>query len=509
MSDQPAFNRFSRAPWTAIVAVVAVLLLVGGFAWSGLAAQSTSHNTAPAQTSASAQEAPHVADVRGGMRDSFADVVKVVAPAVVTIRTEGKAKMSPTQFQGPDDFFRQFFGQEMPQQHPRTFRERALGSGVIVSQDGYILTNYHVVGTADQIKVDLHDGRTLDGKLIGSDQPSDLALVRINASDLHPLALGDSDKAQVGDVVLAVGNPLGVGQTVTMGIISAKNRYTGSVGEGGQQNYENFLQTDAPINHGNSGGALVNTHGELIGINSQILSTSDGNIGIGFAIPSNMARNVMEQLRTNGKVTRSQLGVTVQEVTSDMAKSLGLSSVKGAIVSSVTPGSAADKAGIKQGDVIESLDRQPVNDTNSLRNRVAETKPGTTEPITIWRNGTEKTLNVTLQEASASGAVGHGESDTNDKAALGVAVEPLTPDIANRIGVPADTRGVVVDEVNPDGRAADAGLQAGDVIESVNRKPVTGVNELRQAVQANSGTPLLLLINRRGNEAFVTIPAAG
>ncbi len=513
MPDQHLYRRFERAPWTALVAIVAVLLLVGGVAWSGLAAQVAEHTNAAgaagrAPTQATITPTPPLAHAAGGIRDSFADVVKVVAPAVVTIRTEGKAKMSPTQFQG-DDLFRRFFGQEFGRQmpQPRQFRERALGSGVIVSPDGYILTNDHVIGNADQIKVDLHDGRTLNAKLIGSDEPSDLALVKITASDLHPLALGDSDKVQVGDVVLAVGNPLGIGQTVTMGIISAKDRYTGSVGQGGQQGYENFLQTDAPINHGNSGGALVNTHGELVGINSQILSMSDGNIGIGFAIPANMARNVMNQLRTSGHVTRAQLGVTVQPVTSDMAKSLGLSGPEGAIVASVDPGGAAAKAGIQQGDVIEAFDNQPVRDTNSLRNRVAESKPGSTAPVKIWRNGSEKTLDVTLGQAQAGENSGRSESDTSDKTALGVAVEPLTPDLADRVGVPRTTRGVIVDDVSPDGRAADAGIQSGDVIESVDRKPVTNVDGLRTAVRASADKPLLLLVNRRGNELFVTVPA--
>ena len=224
-----------------------------------------------------------------------------------------------------------------------------------MTTDGYILTNYHVVDGADTITVDLNDGRTLTAKTIGSDKPSDLALLKIPGHDFHALALGDSDAVKVGDVVLAVGNPLGVGQTVTMGIVSAKGRSTG-VGDGG---YEDFLQTDAPINHGNSGGALVNMKGELVGINSQILSAgSDGNIGIGFSIPVNMAKNVMEQLRSKGKVTRAQLGVTVQGVTSDIAQSLGLKETRGAIVSGVTPGSAADKAGVKRGDVIESFNGQ-------------------------------------------------------------------------------------------------------------------------------------------------------
>jgi S1-C subfamily serine protease len=308
-------------------------------------------------------------------------------------------------------------------------------------------------------------------------------------------------------VVLAVGNPLGLGQTVTMGIISAKGRSTG-VGDG---SYEDFLQTDAPINHGNSGGALVNTKGELVGINSQIISPNDGNIGIGFAIPANMARHVMEQLRKNGRVERAQLGVTVQGVTSDMAASLGLKSVGGAIVSSVSPGSAAAEAGLERGDVITSFNGQPVHDTNSLRNRVADAQPGATAALGIIRDGTEKTVSVKLQAASPEkSARGRDDSAEDDRAALGVAVAPLTPDVADELGLSKNTRGVVVQQVSPDGRAADAGIQPGDVIQEVNRQPVQTVDQLRAAVKKASERPLLLLVNRKGNDLFLTVrPANG
>src|SRR2546430_140576 len=369
------------------LAVLTALVLVAGAA---LGTGPASH-TQPNHGETTTPSAP-LAHAVAGARDSYADVVKVVAPAVVTVHANGKAKVSPTQFQAPDDdMLRRFFGDgfdlDRGSRRARPFRQSALGSGVIISGDGYILTNNHVVDNADDVKVDLPDGRSFSAKLVGSDKPSDLALLKINASDLRPLALGNSDAVQVGDVVLAVGNPLNLGQTVTMGIISAKSRST-SVGDG---SYEDFLQTDAPINHGNSGGALVNTKGELIGINSQILSPSDGNIGIGFAIPANMARHVVEQLRTNGKVTRAQLGVSVQNVTSDMAQSLGLKQVGGVIVGSVQPGSAADRAGVKQGDVILSFNGQAVHDMNSLRNRVADTAPGTSASVVVVRDGGERT----------------------------------------------------------------------------------------------------------------------
>ena len=484
------------------LAVVAALLLVSGAAWHGLAAD---RQSATQHSSAVATPAPTMTHAVAGGRDSYADIVKVVAPAVVTIQTEGKARVSPTQFEG-DDFFRRFFGDpsERGQRGPRTFRQRALGSGVIVSTEGYILTNEHVVDSADDIRIDLTDGRTLAAKLVGADKPSDLALLKVNATDLHSLALGNSDAVDVGDVVLAVGNPLGLGQTVTMGIISAKGRSTG-VGDGG---YEDFLQTDAPINHGNSGGALVNTRGELVGINSQILSTSDGNIGIGFAIPANMARHVMDDLRKDGHVRRAQLGVTVQPVTSDMAASLGLKQVGGAIISSVTSGSAADRAGLKRGDVIESFNGQPVHDTNTLRNRVAEAQPGSNATVVIVRDGGERTLTVKLDEAAAGRAARRESEAGDDSSALGVAVAPLTPELANQLGAPRNAHGVVVQQVSPDGRAADAGIQTGDIIEEVNRQPVQSVEDLRAGVQKTPNKPLLLLINRGGRAVFVTVRPA-
>jgi len=492
-------------------AIGAAVVLLGGAAWHGAAAEQTAAtHAAPAVTTP-------IAHAIAGGRDSYADVVNVAAPAVVTIRTTGKARMSPTEFDGqePDDLLRRFFGDQFGGRMPRMQRaprQRALGSGVIVSSDGYILTNNHVVENADEIKVDFSDDRTLTAKLVGTDKPSDLALLKVNASDLHPIAIGNSDAVKVGDVVLAVGNPLGVGQTVTMGIISAKGRSTG-VGDG---SYEDFLQTDAPINHGNSGGALVNTKGELVGINSQILSSNDGNIGIGFAIPANMAKHVMDELRTHGKVTRSQLGVTVQTLTSDLAESLGLKNAHGAVVSSVSPGSAAEHAGVKRGDVIESFNGQPVHDTNTLRNRVAEVGPGKTAELVINRDGSEKKLTVTLDEANPEKlARARGDRDgepgaADDKASLGVSVAPLTPELRERTRAPKDAQGLVVEDVNPDGRAAAAGIQTGDIIEEVNRQPVKSVEDLRSALKKSTERPTLLLINREGSDIFVTVrPANG
>ena len=472
-----------------------------GAAWQGKAADATATAAQPVTTTAPAR-------VATGARDSYADVVKVVTPAVVTIRTEGRARVSPTQFQD-DDLLRRFFGDQFGGQQRRMPppRTRGLGSGVVVSSDGYLLTNHHVINNATDIRVEFADGRTFTAKLVGSDQASDLALLKIEAANLRPLTLGDSDAVQVGDIVLAVGNPLGIGQTVTSGIVSAKGRSTG-VGDG---SYEDFLQTDAPINHGNSGGALVNTKGELIGINSQILSVSEGNIGIGFAIPANMARHVMDELRTEGRVRRAQLGVTVQPVTSDMAASLGLSEARGAIVSSVESGSAAERAGIKRGDVIVSFNDKPVTEFNALRNRVAETKPGSNASVGIVRDGSEKTLTVKLDEASATRSARSSSGnvpESADQTALGVAVEPLTPETAARAGLRRDLNGLLVENVDPDGRAADAGIQAGDVIVEANRKAVTSVDDLRAAVRSATDKPLLLLVHREGRDLFVTVRPA-
>ncbi len=493
-----------------LLAVIAAGALTTGAAWHGLAAE---------PQKAATVSTPIAHAIAGG-RDSYADVVSVAAPAVVTIRTEGKARMMPTMFGGPEsqndqdpeDLFRRFFGQDggsRGQRVPRSApKQRALGSGVIVTTDGYILTNNHVVDGADEIKVDLTDDRTLTAKLVGTDKASDLALLKVTASDLHPIAIGNSDAARVGDVVLAVGNPLGVGQSVTMGIISGKGRSTAQ-GDGG---YEDFLQTDAPINHGNSGGALVNMKGELVGINSQILSGTDGNIGIGFAIPANMAKNVMEQLRTKGKVTRAQLGVTVQGVTPEMAESLGLKQSTGAIVSNVSSGSAADKAGVKRGDVIQSFNGLPVHDTNTLRNRVSEAGPGSAAELVLLRDGSEKHLTVKLDEATAAKSAGARDSEpsANDASALGVAVVPLTPELADRAHAGKDVRGLLVEDLNPDGRAAAAGIQAGDVIQEVNRQPVTSVDDLKAALKKTSDRPTLVLINRQGSNIFLTVkPANG
>jgi Do/DeqQ family serine protease len=486
------------------------LVLGLGLASAGVwSATPVAPQTVEAAISAPVSAAASISDpVR--ITTGFADVVAKVTPAVVTIRVEAKATPQLTQLpQFPEGSpFGDLFGQrgrggrQIPPQ-----LQRGLGSGVIVTNDGYILTNNHVIDNATKIEVELSDRRIVSGRLIGADPASDLAVVKIDDKNLPVLPIGDSNAMRVGDLVLAIGNPLGVGQTVTMGIVSAKGRATGA----GDGSYEDFLQTDAPINQGNSGGALVNTKGELIGINSQILSVSEGNIGIGFAIPANMASHVMDELRTEGRVRRAQLGVTVQPVTSDLAASLGLSETRGAIVSSVESGSAAERAGIKRGDVIVSFNGKAVTEFNALRNRVAETKPGTDAAVGIVRDGSDKTLTVKLDEVSANrsarGSSGRGPQ-ADDKTALGVAVEPLTPEMAARAGVGRGVKGLLVENVDPDGRAADAGIQAGDVIVEANRKAVNSVDDLRTAARSTADKPLLLLVHRQGRELFVTVRAS-
>lgn len=327
---------------------------------------------------------------------SYADVVSRVSPAVITIHSEMRVR-APQQYPFMDDpMFRQFFGDRVPQQQPEQ-RRSGLGSGVIISTDGYILTNHHVIDGAEQVKVDLNDGRTLDAKVVGSDPPSDLAVLKIDATNLPVLALGDSDKVRVGDVVLAIGNPLGIGQTVTMGIIGAKGRQTGL----SSGSFEDFLQTDASINQGNSGGALVSTNSELVGINSQILSPSGGSIGIGFAIPSNMARTVTDTLVKTGKVRRGQLGITVVKLNTDPARELGIKETKGVGVALVQPGSPAERAGLKKGDVITGFNGAEVTDPNVFRNLVASTTPGSAVTLNVLRDGRQLEIRATLGELTA------------------------------------------------------------------------------------------------------------
>lgn len=459
-----------------------------------------STDTAPSPTPTGAIEY-----VRSASISSYADVVSRVAPSVVTIHSERRVRAPQQHPFFNDPFFWEFFGRRFGEATPMPQErvQRGLGSGVIFKPDGYILTNHHVVDGAEGIKVEMSDQRVFNATVVGSDPPSDLAVLKIETSGLPVLTLGDSDRVRVGDVVLAVGNPLGIGQTVTAGIISAKGRATG-LSDG---SFESFLQTDAPINRGNSGGALVNTAGELVGINSQILSPTGVNIGIGFAVPTNMARNVTDQLISTGKVRRGKLGVTIQPITSELAASLGLSEVRGVIVSGVESSGPADRAGIKQGDVITAINGKPVEDSNSLRNQIASTQPGAEVTLTVRRDSTEQQLRVKLGELSVeANHAGSNRSEGGGSAGLyGMSVSSLNPQTARRFGLPENTKGMVVTSIEPISPAADAGLQPGDVIIQVNRQPVSNVAELKSALTQTKGRPALLLINRRGVNLYLTM----
>jgi Do/DeqQ family serine protease len=353
----------------------------------------------------------------------------------------------------------------------------------------------------------MNDKRIFEAKVIGSDQPSDLAVLKIDAQNLPYLNLGNSDQVRVGDIVLAIGNPLGIGQTVTAGIISAKGRRTG-LSDG---SFEDFLQTDAPINRGNSGGALINLNGELIGINSQILSTTGGSIGIGFSIPSNMAKPVMEQILKDGKVHRGQLGVIIQNITEDLAKTLELKDTRGVIVSEVRRGSAAEKAGVKRGDVITAVNGEKIEDSNVLRNKVAATLPGNDVSLTILRDGQEQELQAKLDEFSPENARSEnpieknnsGKSTENGK--IGLDLQPLTADIARRLDIPADTKGLVVTDVDPSGPGAAAGIEKGDVILEINRQVVESFDEAKSALDKAGERSSLFLISRGGRTIYVTV----
>ncbi|MGI8671942.1 MAG: Do family serine endopeptidase [Luteitalea sp.] len=460
-------------------------------------------------TAGPAAEVPAAATVRrtaeditravGPASQSYAAVVEAVAPAVVTIRSEGRARQISQQ-----PSLRDFFGDgQGPARRQRLPRVGGLGSGVIVRADGYILTNHHVIDGAETVTVELTDGRTFKADVVGSDSASDLAVLKVAGTKLQTLVLGDSTAVAVGDVVLAVGNPLGVGQTVTMGIVSAKGRATGGT------SFEDFIQTDAPINQGNSGGALVSTRGELIGINSQILSPSGGNIGIGFSIPANMARNVMTQLIENGEVRRGMLGVTIQPVTADLARSLGLQTRRGALVNGVQPDSPAARAGVRRGDVITAVQGSPVTDANDVRNRVAQVQPGGRLDVTVARDGAEKTLAVTVAELKAAAADPSADPDAapdgprGESTGYGMGVQPIGPEQARALGVAAG-RGVMVASVDPSGRAASAGLREGDVIAEVDGTAVQGVAALRSLLRAGE-RPALLLVHREQATLFLAL----
>jgi serine protease Do len=438
---------------------------------------------------------------------SFAPIVKNAQPAVVSIASTKVVKISSgDEGLSPlfdDPMFRQFFG-DGPQNRfgkPREQREQGLGSGVIVAADGYILTNNHVIDDANEIKVYTSDKREMKARVIGADPKTDIAVVKVEAKNLPTLPFADSSQAQVGDIVLAIGNPFGVGQTVTMGIISATGR-----GNLGIEDYEDFIQTDAAINPGNSGGALINASGQLIGVNTAILSRAGGNQGVGFAVPANLARTVMNQLLKDGKVVRGYLGVLIQPVTPEIAKAFNLPDARGALVGEVTPDGPAARAGLAQGDVIIELNGVRVDDNRELRLKIGQLAPGSAIRLKLIRDGNPREINITLDELpneKEAASDGKPESDSPD----GLSVEKLTPQIARQLGLQSNANGVVVTGVQDGSRADDAGLRRGDVIQQVNRQPVNNVAEFERAMKQAGDKSAALLVNRNGHTSFVALAA--
>jgi serine protease Do len=445
----------------------------------------------------------------GAGQTSFSPVVKKVTPGVVKVFTVTKARNATFNAdQGDmDDLFRRFFGNPMPggrgsRRNLNMPPQQGIGSGVVVTKDGYILTNNHVVDGADEVKVALQDGREFTAKVIGRDPKTDIAVIKVDSKDLPVVAMADSDKVEVGDVVLAIGNPFGIGQTVTKGIVSATGR-AGAIG----LDYEDFIQTDAAINPGNSGGALVDANGRLIGINTAILSRSGGNQGIGFAIPANLARDVMENLVKDGHVTRGYLGVMIQDVNPALAKEFKLKDNKGALVGDVTSKSPAEKAGLKSGDLILEFNGKKVSDSRHLKLEVARTKPGESVPVKVLRDGSTKTLEVAVKELPGSEQLAKNEGQNSDDTGTlnGVAVADLDAATRQQFNLPGNVKGVVVTEVDPNSASAEAGLAPGDIIQEINRKPVKTAEEAVKMTEDASDKTSLLKVWRNGGSRFVVV----
>jgi serine protease Do len=381
---------------------------------------------------------------------------------------------------------------------PEGQREKSLGSGVIVSPEGYILTNNHVVEDANDVRVTLSDKREFRARIVGTDSKTDIAVLKIEASRLSPITISDSSKAEVGDAALAIGNPFGVGQTVTKGIVSATGR-----GNLGIEAYEDFIQTDAPINPGNSGGALINDRGELLGINTAMITKgSGGSQGIGFAVPSNLACQIMEQILKNGKVTRGYLGIYPQDVTPGIAKAFGEKEPRGVLVGDVSPNSPADASGLRRGDIILEVNGKPLIDSNQLRVRISMMQPGTTTQLAVVRDGSQRNVSVQLSQLPDDKAENKTREGEHDQSLDGVEVETLTPETAQQVHLPPTTTGVFVKRVSPASPLADGGLREGDVIQEVNHTSVKNVSDLRKAVGKEKD--LLLLVNRAGQTLFIT-----
>jgi serine protease Do len=491
-----------------------VLLLAMGLVAGGtLTWSATALNAGSPSVSVNVDTKP-IPPTNAGGATTFAPVVKKVAPSVVKVQVTERAKNVPAPELPPflnQPGFREFFGDQFGRRGTmRQPPQEGLGSGVIVSADGYVLTNSHVVKGADTIKVTLGDGRELTAKVVGSDPQSDLAVIKIDAKNLPGITFADSDKVEVGDLVLAVGNPFGIGQTVTSGMVSGLGRATMGLA------YEDFIHTDAAINPGNSAGALVDAEGRHVGINTAILSRTGGFQGIGFAIPANLARNVMEQLVATGKVVRGYLGVTMQDINADLADQFKLSTHTGALVADVVPDSPADKAGLKSGDVILQLQGKPVVDARHLKLEVANFKPGEKVSAQVLREGKKIDVNVTVAVRPSERALARGDrrgghftpddENADDTGTLnGVGVGDLDPQTRQEFDIPRNIRGALVTNVEPDSAAAAAGLQPGDVIQEINREPVKSADEAVQLTEKSGPTKktLLRVWSQRGSRYIV------
>jgi len=446
--------------------------------------------------------------VSGGTAKSFVEIAKIVKPAVVNIAASRSGKGDGPQSSPFDDpFFRRFFGEEFfkREQPHRERKERGQGSGVIVDPNGLIITNNHVVNKADDIRVILSDKREFKGKLIGVDTKTDVAIVKIDATGLSTIPFADSDQLEVGEFVLAVGSPFGLTQSVTMGIVSAVGRASMGIAE-----YEDFIQTDAAINPGNSGGALVNIRGELVGINTAIFSQSGGNMGIGFAVPSNLARSIMDQLIKTGKVVRGWLGVAIQELTPELASQFGLSETKGVLVSDVMDDSPAKKAGFERADVITEYDGKPMDSPTHLRNAVAQTPIGRKVSVKVIRDKKLKTIDVTIAEQPKSlgqaGSEDNGESTAPTGVLSDLDVRELNEELAGRYGMKTSERGVVIVRVRPGSTAEEMGVREGDIVLEVNRKAVNSVKSYERAVSGLAkDQAVLLLLKRKGQTIYLTL----
>jgi serine protease Do len=435
------------------------------------------------------------------LKSSYAPIVAKVAPSVVKILVLSSVAARNLSGQEPEFFWHFFGGIPWPF---GPMLEHGLGSGVIVSSDGYILTNNHVVRNAKEIEVALGDGRSFNAKVVGTDPQTDVALIKVDANNLPALTLADSDKAEVGDVVLAIGNPFGVGQTVTSGIISAKNRVTARGMD------EDFIQTDAAINPGNSGGALVDCDGRLIGINTEILSRSGGNQGIGFAIPSDLCRWVMDSLVKYGRVKRGFLGIETQDLTPGLAQAFKVSNTQGALIASVTPESAAAAAGLQSGDVIVEFNGQPVEDASQLKLQVAEAGPGVTVPVVVMRNGEKKMFSVTLKREPnknlARANRENGENGSHKGALRGVSVSDLNTEMRSELNIPAKVQGALITQVDPFSPSYEAGLRAGEVILDINQHAVKDARDATTDLAKAVGSDTLVKVWSQNGPHYVAVP---